>query len=80
MVQVICPPAPAPVKEEKPDKMMMDKPDKMMMDKSGRRLSGMEEDKMMPPKDNKMVVDVPAPPPCYTIQVGAPLPAFLIIG
>lgn len=60
-----------PVKQEKPDKFD-DKPDKF--DK-GRRLSGMD-DKM--PKDDKMPVkEVPAPPPCYTIQVvpHAQLPA-----
>lgn len=68
--QVICPPAPAPVKEDK----FVDKP--MPMDAKagkfdGRRLAGMEGDMKpdMGPKDDLKLKDVPAPPPCYTIQV-----------
>ncbi len=67
-MQVICPPAPAPVKEDKP--LKMDKPDKFY---GGRRLAGMEGDKMpmdKMPKEEMKLKDVPAPPPCYTIQVG----------
>lgn len=65
------------MKEDKPDKFDKPMPDKL--DKGGRRLSGMD-DKMMLKDDKMPVKEVPAPPPCYTIQVDASVSAPCIIG
>jgi len=57
-MQVVCPPAPMPKKSDHDDKMGMDPHDAMGMDAKGGDM-----------KKGDMKKDIPAPPPCYTVQV-----------
>ena len=70
LLQVVCPPAPLPKKSDPMDKFGMDPHDAKGFDSGSTFGKGGEMQK----GDSKK--DIPAPPPCYTVQA-RPLPPSL---
>ena len=67
--QVVCPPAEMPKKSDMHDKMGMDPHDAKNFDSSSTYGKGGPGDTDMKKGDTKK--EIPAPPPCYTVQVSA---------